>query len=61
MVRAKSVEFAVSLGNNNFKASPGWLDGCKDSNEISFRAFCGEVVLWTWTLLMIKKISWLML
>lgn len=42
MVRAKSVEFAVSLGNNNFKPSTGWLDGCKDCNEISFRAVCGE-------------------
>lgn len=35
MVRAKSVEFAVSLGNNNFKASTG-------CNDFSFRAVCGE-------------------
>lgn len=42
MVRAKSVKFAVSLGNNNFKASTSWLDGCKDCTDFYFRAVCGE-------------------
>ena len=42
LIRAKAEEFASSLGNVNFKASTGWLDGFKERNSISFKSVCGE-------------------
>lgn len=42
LVRAKAEEFSRSLGNDNFKASSGWLDGFKERNGISFKSVCGE-------------------
>ena len=42
LIRAKAEEFASSLGNVNFKASTGWLDGFKERNSISFKSVCRE-------------------
>lgn len=42
LIRAKAEQFARELGQQNFKASTGWLDGFKERNKITFKAVCGE-------------------
>lgn len=42
LVHAKVKQFAVSLGNNNFKASFEWLRGFNERNEIFFKSVYGE-------------------
>lgn len=42
LVRIKVKQFAVSLGNNNFKVNSEWLDRFKERNEISFKSVYGK-------------------
>ena len=43
LIRAKAEEFAFSIGENDFKASTGWIDGLKTIvNDISFKTIYGE-------------------
>lgn len=42
MLKSKAEEFAKKLGNDEFKASDGWLTNWKRRNEVTFKTECGE-------------------
>jgi hypothetical protein len=42
MVQSEALTVAKSLGNDQFKASTGWLDSFKKRHNIMWNGVCGE-------------------
>jgi hypothetical protein len=42
IVRSEALAVATSLGNDQFKASTGWLDSFKKRHNIEWNRVCGE-------------------